>query len=93
MCKPKPVRRKSQFTQSRWSMRDFTAASTLFIASTAVVLWQNAHLDVLWDTSYILDTAFRISLGQAPYRDFPLAQAPQASLDDAAEWRGCKLQL
>ena len=48
-------------------MRDFIAASTLFIASAAVVLWQNAHLAVLWDTSYILDTAFRISLGQTPY--------------------------
>jgi hypothetical protein len=84
MRKPKPVRSKSQFTQSRWNMRDFIAASTLFIASAAVVLWQNAHLAVLWDTSYILDTAFRISLGQTPYRDFPLAHAPLTFLIQAA---------
>jgi hypothetical protein len=84
MCKPKPVRRNSQFIQSCWSMRDFIAASILFLASAAVVMWQNAHLAVLWDTSYILDTAFRISLGQTPYRDFPLAHAPLTFLLQAA---------
>ena len=65
-------------------MRDLIAASALFLASAAVVLWQNAHLAVLWDTSYILDTAFRISLGQTPYRDFPLAHAPLTFLVQAA---------
>ncbi|MGA2832601.1 MAG: hypothetical protein ABSE55_05975 [Terracidiphilus sp.] len=65
-------------------MRDFIAASILFLASAAVVMWQNAHLAVLWDTSYILDTAFRISLGQTPYRDFPLAHAPLTFLLQAA---------
>jgi hypothetical protein len=84
MRKPKSARCKSQFTQSRWGTRDFIAAFTLFIASAAVVLWQNAHLAVLWDTSYILDTAFRISLGQTPYRDFPLAHAPLTFLVQAA---------
>lgn len=84
MCKPKPVRCKSQFTQSRWSIRDLIAASALFLASAALVLCQNAHLAVLWDTSYILDTAFRISLGQTPYRDFPLAHAPLTFLIQAA---------
>ncbi len=84
MHKSKPVRSKSLFFQSRWSKRDFAAASTLFLVSTAVVLWQNTHLAVLWDTSYILDTAFRISLGQTPYRDFPLAHAPLTFLLQAA---------
>jgi hypothetical protein len=84
MRKPGPVRSKSQFTQRRGSVRDFIAASALFIASAAVVVWQNAHLAVLWDTSYILDTAFRISLGQMPYRDFPLAHAPLTFLVQAA---------
>ena len=84
MRKPKPVRSKSQFTQSRWNMRDCIVAPTLFIASAAVVLWQNPHLAALWDTSYILDTAFRISLGQTPYRDFPLAHAPLTFLIQAA---------
>ena len=68
-------------------MCDFLAASALFLASAAVVLWQNAHLAVLWDTSYILDTAFRISLGQTPYRDFPLAHAPLTFLIQAARIR------
>lgn len=84
MLKPKPDRNKSQFTQCRYSMRDLIAASALFLASAAVVLWQNAHLAILWDTSYILDTAFRISLGQTPYRDFPLAHAPLTFLVQAA---------
>jgi hypothetical protein len=84
MRKPKPVRRQSPFSQGRWNMRDLIAASALFLASAAVVLWQNAHLAVLWDTSYILDTAFRISLGQTPYRDFPLAHAPLTFLVQAA---------
>jgi hypothetical protein len=57
-------------------MRDFIAAGGLLLASAAVVLWQNPHLAVLWDTSYILDSSFRIGLGQTPYRDFPLARAP-----------------
>jgi hypothetical protein len=65
-------------------MCDLIAAPTLFLGSAAVVLWQNAHLAVLWDTSYILDTAFRISLGQTPYRDFPLAHAPLTFLFQAA---------
>jgi hypothetical protein len=69
--------------QSRWSARDRLAAVLLFVASAAVVLWQNAHLAVLWDTSYILDTSVRISLGQLPYHDFPLAHAPLTFLIQA----------
>ncbi|MGA2806828.1 MAG: hypothetical protein ABSE87_01770 [Terracidiphilus sp.] len=71
-------------SRSRWGIRDFIAAGSLFLASAAVVLWQNAHLAVLWDTSYILDSSFRISLGQTPYRDFPLAHAPLTFLTQAA---------
>jgi hypothetical protein len=48
------------------------------------VLWQNAHVAVLFDLSYILNTAERISLGQMPYRDFPLAHAPLTFLVQAA---------
>jgi hypothetical protein len=84
MRKSRSVRRQSSFSQTRWSIRDLIAASTLFLTSAAVVLWQNAHLAILWDTSYILDTAFRISLGQIPYRDFPLAHAPLTFLLQAA---------
>ncbi|MGA2886828.1 MAG: hypothetical protein ABSE51_02175 [Terracidiphilus sp.] len=68
----------------RWDFRDLIAAAVLFLASAAVVLWQNAHLTILWDASYTLDTSFRISLGQMPYRDFPLAHAPLTFLIQAA---------
>jgi branched-subunit amino acid transport protein AzlD len=67
-----------------WHGRDLLAAAFLFAATAAVVLWQNAHVAVLWDLSYVLDTASRIALGQLPYRDFPLAHAPLTFLIQAA---------
>ena len=69
---------------SRWTLRDLLAAAALFVATAAVVLWQNSHLAVLWDISYILDSSFRIALGQLPYRDFPLAHAPLTFLIQAS---------
>ena len=69
---------------SRWALRDWIAAIILFAATAAVVLWQNAHVAVLFDLSYILNTATRIALGQMPYRDFPLAHAPLTFLTQAA---------
>jgi hypothetical protein len=56
----------------------------LFSATAAFVLWQNAHLTVLWDLSYILENASRIALGQLPYRDFPFPYAPLTFLIQAA---------
>lgn len=78
-------------TLSRWSLRNFLAAAMLFMASAEVVHWQNAHLCILWDASYTLDTSFRISLGQMPYRDFPLVHSPLTFLIQAAIMRitGC----
>ena len=70
--------------KARWSLRDFIAAAALFLATAAVTLWQNAHLTILWDASYTLDTSVRIALGQMPYRDFPLAHAPLTFLIQAA---------
>jgi|CZKZ01.1.fsa_nt_gi hypothetical protein len=70
--------------QPRWTLRDWLAAAGLFIATAGVILWQNAHLAVLWDLSYVLDSAARIALGQMPYRDFPLAHAPLTFLIQAA---------
>jgi hypothetical protein len=79
---------KSELTSSRsprhWRQRDFAAAVALFMVTAAVVLWQNAHLVIFWDLSYILDSALRIALGQVPYRDFPLAHAPLTFLIQAA---------
>ena len=70
--------------EPRWALRDWFAAAGLFLATAGVVLWQNAHVAVLFDLSYILNTAARIALGQVPYRDFPLAHAPLTFLIQAA---------
>lgn len=67
----------------RWQLRDVAAAAGLFLATAAVVLWQNAHVAVLWDASYTLDSAMRIALGQMPYRDFPFVHAPLTFLIQA----------
>jgi hypothetical protein len=70
--------------KSRWSLRDFAAATVLFLASAAVVLCQNAHLAILWDASYTLESSLRIAQGQMPYRDFPFVHAPLTFLIQAA---------
>ncbi len=59
-----------------WRRRDYLAAALLFLGSAGFVVWQNARVAVLWDLGYLLDTSWRIALGQMPYRDFPLAHAP-----------------
>jgi hypothetical protein len=87
MRNPQAAELKSSLRQGRWSFRDGVAAAVLFLASAAVVLWQNAHLVVLWDASYTLDTSFRIALGQMPYRDFPLVHTPLTFLTQAAIMR------
>jgi hypothetical protein len=56
----------------------------LFFATAGVVLWQNFRLGILWDLSYILETSHRISLGDVPYRDFPMPFAPLTFLTQAA---------
>jgi hypothetical protein len=60
------------------------AGSFLFLATAGFVLWQNTHLTVLWDLSYILENATRIADGQLPYRDFPFPYAPLTFLVQAA---------
>src|SRR6266550_5285535 len=59
-------------------------ALSLALASAGVVCWQNSRLAALWDLSYILENSYRISLGDVPYRDFPLAHAPATFLIQAA---------
>jgi hypothetical protein len=68
----------------RRSWPDWAAALFLFSATAAVVVWQNSRLGVLWDLSYVLDSSFRISLGDLPYRDFPFPHAPLTFLVQAA---------
>jgi hypothetical protein len=78
------VKKAARPLESRWTPRDTFAAAALFAATAAFVLWQNAHVAVLFDLSYILNTAGRIALGQVPYRDFPLAHAPLTFVLQAA---------
>ena len=61
---------------SLWRTRDTLVAVALFLASAAFTLWQNAHVTVLWDLTYLLDNAWRFSQGQLPYRDLPFSHAP-----------------
>lgn len=75
---------QSTLQESRRSLRDFAATAVLFLASALVVLWQNAHLAILWDASYTLESSLRIAQGQMPYRDFPFVHAPLTFLIQAA---------
>ena len=68
--------------QRLWS--DGSAALLLFSATAAIVVWQNSRLGVLWDLSYVLDSSYRISLGDVPYRDFTFPHAPLTFLMQAA---------
>jgi hypothetical protein len=68
----------------RFALRDLSAAVGLFAATACVVLWQNAHVAILWDTSYVLDSAARIAAGKMPYRDFPFVHPPLTFLVQAA---------
>lgn len=66
-----------------WLVWDSLLASILFLATSSVVVWQNSRLGILWDLSYILENSYRISLGDMPYRDFPLPYAPLTFLIQA----------
>jgi hypothetical protein len=61
---------------SAWRLRDTLTAAALFLATAAFTLWQNTRVAVLWDLSFLLDTSYRWSLGQLPYRDLPFPYAP-----------------
>jgi hypothetical protein len=65
-----------------WS--DWITAVFLFLATAAVIVWQNSRLGVLWDVSYILENSHRMSLGDVPYRDFPFPYAPLTFLIQAS---------
>jgi hypothetical protein len=65
-------------------LRDTLTGAVLFLTTAAFTLWQNTRVAVLFDLSYLLDSSYRISLGQLPYRDFPFAHAPLPFLLHAA---------
>jgi hypothetical protein len=48
----------------------------LFCATAAVVIWQNSRITVLYDLCGVLEPAYRMSLGDRPYADFPFPYAP-----------------
>jgi hypothetical protein len=56
----------------------------LFAASAGFVAWRNSQVGVLVDLAYIVNIAMRIALGDVPYAQFPLAQAPGTFLIQAA---------
>ncbi len=62
---------------------DLAVGALLFFATAAFVLWQNSRVAVLWDLGYLLDTSWRIALGQVPYREFPLVHPPLTFLIQA----------
>lgn len=45
--------------------------------------WRTTQVGVLVDLAYVINIATRIALGDVPYRDFPLAQAPGSFLSQA----------
>lgn len=67
-------------SEVRWAWWDSAAATILFLGTSAVVVWQNSRLAVLWDLSYVLENSYRISLGDLPYHDFPFPYAPATFL-------------
>ena len=40
--------------------------AALFMAAAAVVLWHSSRVTVLWDVTYILEVAQRLTLGLPP---------------------------
>ena len=77
-----------------WSRRDLAAALGLFAATAAFALWQSTQVAILWDVGYLLDSSWRMALGQVPYRDFPFVHPPLTFLIQAAIMRlGGRLYL
>ncbi len=71
-------------TERSWLWRDGIVGLLLFLATAAIVIWQNSRLGVLWDLSYVLENSHRISLGDIPYKDFPFPYPPLTFLIQAA---------
>lgn len=65
----------SRETKPRW-WTELGLALLLFLGTASVVVWQNSRLTVLYDLCGVLENAYRMSLGEIPYRDFPFPYAP-----------------
>jgi hypothetical protein len=71
-------------TPAAWKPRDTLAVVVLFVVTAAFTLWQNTRIAVLWDVSYLLDTAHRITIHQTLYKELPFSHAPLTFLLQAA---------
>jgi 4-amino-4-deoxy-L-arabinose transferase-like glycosyltransferase len=69
---------------SAYTWTDWVVGPLLFLATAAVVVWQNSRITVLYDLCGVLEPAYRMSLGQRPYLDFPFPYAPLMFLTQAA---------
>jgi hypothetical protein len=52
------------------------AGAGIALASGAVVVWQTAQVAVMFDLSFVLNNAYRMAVGDMPYRDFPMPYPP-----------------
>jgi hypothetical protein len=71
-------------TTKAWRQRDALTGVALFLATAAFTLWQNSRVGVLWDLSFLLDSSYRFSLGQLPYKTLPFPHPPLTFLLHAA---------
>jgi hypothetical protein len=56
----------------------------LFAVAAAAAYWQSSRASVLWDVTYVLEIAHRLTLGIIPYRDVVVPQAPLTFVVQAA---------
>src|SRR2546425_3034092 len=82
--KPDEITHQDKEPGRKVLLADASAALLLFLATAAVVVWQNSRLGGVWDLSYVLENSYRLSIGDLPYRDFPLPHAPLTFLIQAA---------
>ena len=71
-------------TTKAWRKRDALIGAALFLLTAAFTLWQNTRVAVLWDLSFLLDSSYRFSLGQLPYKTLPFPHPPLTFLLHAA---------
>lgn len=66
-----------------FSFRNHKTAFVFALLSALVVVFQTSRFWALYDLSFILDHAYRMTLGEVPYKDFFLAYPPGTFLIQA----------
>jgi hypothetical protein len=79
-------RKESVLSGLGWNTR-WPWSWLLFAVAAVAAYWESSRATALWDVSYVLEIAYRITLGLAPYRDFVVPQAPLTFLIQAAAMR------